>query len=545
MAVVLKAQEPEERLTVTYVRSSTEKQERKHTVQTQLAVIEDNLWKFPNLKMVGAYRDEGVTGKLKMEERPDGARLLEDIRAGKVETLVVYDISRIGRTENVIHSFLAVTDEYHVTIVSISDGWDTANPQDREKVGLYAWLYALDRNKIDARMSSGKVRHAKEGKFVNGVTPYGYRRNEHNEIEIDPVEGDAVRLMFDLYVKQKMSVASIAQELNRRGIETPAKGRGYSFAAAGGWYAETVYRILTKTCYYGEYEWRFREHNGIYIPFPPLVSQDVWEEAERIRQGRWRSRSRQKYLLTGMVKCGHCGRAMCYAAGTKSDGFEGRVNVYRCSGHAKYQPQGEDKKCLMRPNVPADRLEELVWEQIVSWADRPEDVLAEFLQQQAGSADKLAVLRERIGDAEREVVKCETKRKRAMEAYQAEVYSLEELREAKRGIDEEEKEAKRVKARLQGEYDTLARLVEEGGEMEHALRTLGEVARREEVDKRRLVELFVKEITVTVGEAPVQGGLHQLRSYKAKVVFTLPLPERLVEVVASPGCSTQRPSTPP
>jgi hypothetical protein len=152
----------------------------------------------------------------------------------------------------------------------------------------------------------GQVREAMARRAVRGQVlgrpPFGYRIGPQRRLEVNPQEGEVVRLIFRLYVRQRLGLRRLVQHLNSLGLPTRT-GRAWTVAA--------VRDVLRNRAYVGTYR-RF----GVRVPasHPSLVSHEEFQQAqERLQQGskgRLRQSSGDTFALAGMAFCAYCGGSM-------------------------------------------------------------------------------------------------------------------------------------------------------------------------------------------------------------------------------------------
>ncbi len=164
---------------------------------------------------------------------------------------------------------------------------------------------------------------------VLGRPPFGYRVGAHRRLEVHPQEGEVVRLIFRLYVRQRLGLRRLAQHLNAQGLRTRT-GKTWTVAA--------VRDVLRNRAYVGTYR-RF----GVRVPasHPPLISHEDFQRAqERLEQGgrgrRARGGPEDPFPLAGLAFCGYCGGRMVGVrrrqAWHRRDGTrqEGLYRYYQC-----------------------------------------------------------------------------------------------------------------------------------------------------------------------------------------------------------------------
>src|SRR5262245_25305948 len=159
---------------VLYARVSSEEQRERQTIQTQLDYARQQSER-EGVPIVKIYKDEGVSGTIPFDERPDGKRLLVDARKKEFDVVWVYKVDRLGRADLVTHIARHHLETLGVGIRSLTEPFDTATPHGRFMFGIFASFAQLERDNIRERSSAGMNRVAKTGKWLGGIVPYGYR----------------------------------------------------------------------------------------------------------------------------------------------------------------------------------------------------------------------------------------------------------------------------------------------------------------------------------------------------------------------------------
>ena len=210
------------------------------------------------------------------------------------------------------------------------------SPEGEVRKDLDATFAKWENAKRVERANRGKKRKAEMGKFVSGVSPYGYRLNSNEEsgLEIYEPEAGVVQLMFKWYVENHLSIHQIVKELNESGIKT--------YREYDQWFHSTVARILKNTTYAGYMYYNRTKRNPqphkrqiprdpsewIEMKCPAIIPLEIFELAqERLKENKERLRKQPKrfFLLSGKVFCSECNHA--YTAQVKS--LEGLKKGYR------------------------------------------------------------------------------------------------------------------------------------------------------------------------------------------------------------------------
>lgn len=354
-----------------YCRVSSEEQAEKGTIEGQVQYAKKYLelhgpeagiteWEF--------YLDEGVSGTVALLDRPAGARLVADAQAGKFQVLYVYRLDRLARSVKHVLDIYDLLEKQGIALKSMTEAFDTGTPTGKFFMTLLASIAALERDTILERTQMGKDRKARQGKWVTGMPPFGYRIGADGALEVYEDEAETVRLIFRLYL-EGMSTIDIAKYLNARGIPTPAKSKRTKNKSTGKWHAGHISIILRTEAYTGTYTYlkrSKRRKDTIEIPVPAIVSDQDFvaaqakliENADAARGSRGRN-----YLLRGLIFCGNCGRRMVGSSGMSK---EGRV-YYRCTGVIN---TGAGRQCNAKL-IRAKDIEDAVWQDILEFAKEP------------------------------------------------------------------------------------------------------------------------------------------------------------------------------
>ena len=334
------------------------------------------------------------------------------------------------------------------------------DPGDQLLLQIQGAVAEYERALLAERFRRGKLQKARAGQFIGAKAPYGYcywprQDGAAGRLEIDPAEAEIVRMLYDWLVSEGLTLRQILKRLNF-GPWFPRCGRRP-------WSPSTVHHILadpvyTGTAYVNRYEYRAAKkprsrkpnYSGkgcrqlrpreqwIAVPVPALIDQDLWERAQaqlkRNAALSFRNNTRHNHLLRCLLTCGCCGLAM-YGVIRPLDAAGRRRRCYRCRG----------KDCTLtareapcpRAEVNGEALDRAVWEHVRGLLGDPQRLLAQF-QDFALAADQEAArgaaaehnLRARLESLARAD-------QRLLDAYQAEVISLDELTERRGRLTEQ------------------------------------------------------------------------------------------------------------
>ncbi len=330
----------------------------------------------PDIKLVDTYSDNGYTGM--NYERPDFQRMMEDLRRGRINCVIVKDISRLGRHFTLTSEFVErAFPEMGVRLICINDSFDSEDPQaDSAALTLPLKMVMNDYyvKDIAKKIRSGINAKIDSGTYIPSASsiPYGYIRNpELVTFDVDEETAPVVKRIFELRATG-MSLNGIATVLNREGIPCPGKlryVRGVSVAKKyenANWTRGTLRKILSDEVYlghrvhgrikgnkYGDAKVKrdSEEWNIVRNAHPAIISQELFDRAQEVAEET--AEKRQAFgtlkapnvdyrdIFKGKVFCGHCGAYMSSGKGSGRETSAISVwiyydcNTYRYSNHTK------------------------------------------------------------------------------------------------------------------------------------------------------------------------------------------------------------------
>ena len=325
-----------------YVRLSREDgdKEESNSVTGQKDLIRDFFGRNPDLRECEMKVDDGFTGS--NFQRPAFQEMIADVKAGKIDCIVVKDLSRFGRDHLEAGEYIErIFPFLGVRFIAINDNYDSLH-SDSDSDALVLPVKNLI-NEAYCRDISIKVRSQleikrKRGEFIGSFAAFGYCKdlNDHNRLVVDDYAAGVVRDIFK-WKLEGLSAGDIADRLSKSGIPTPMdykRSQGLSYSTSfrtkreSVWSAGTVLRILKNPVYIGTLE-QGRVSTPSY-KVKRLVSKpkDEWAVVEGCHEpiiDRYDFESVQKVLaldtrtsvsgkavelFSGMVYCGECGSAM-------------------------------------------------------------------------------------------------------------------------------------------------------------------------------------------------------------------------------------------
>lgn len=284
---------------VGYVRVSKEEQAEKDlSIPAQKAKI-ISYCKSQDWDLVDIYCDDGYSAK--DLERPDIGRLLRNCKKREFEVVVVVKLDRISRKQkDILYLLEDVFEPHNIGFKSVTQAFDTTTAFGKAAIGMLAVFAQLEREQLIERVQDAKKEAARQGRYMGGPAPLGYKYNRlAKSIEIDASQAEVVRLIYEKYLTNEIGCQALAELLDQEKI-LPCKAKHWSHTA--------VHKILTNPFYAG-----FIAHQGhLYKGWHPgIIDPAKWRQVQDIIV------SRNKYLpagssglVSGLVICGECGAKM-------------------------------------------------------------------------------------------------------------------------------------------------------------------------------------------------------------------------------------------
>ena len=444
-----------------------------NSISNQKELIKDFLKDKQDIVIVSERVDDGYSGV--NFERPAFQLMLEDIKQGKVDCVVVKDLSRFGR--NYIESGRYIEKIFPmlgVRFIAINDNYDslTGKSQTDEIVIPFKNLI----NDISIKIRSHLDVKRRKGEFIGSFTIYGYAKDEHdhNKIVIDEYAAGVVRDIYQWKISG-MSQQRIADKLNDMGVLSPAeykKSCGIKYSAnlqtkkQAIWSAVAITRILTNESYTGtliqgkvttpNYKVKKTvikdEEDWVVIPnaFEAIITKEQFDMVQEILKKDTRVAPDKKsvYLFSGIAVCGDCGRQMSRKVSTVS----GKKYVYyMCSANKK------EGVCSSH-RIREDELEKAVVTYLNSYIDELENIqhFLEFIDKLPYQEVNVKRLNMRIVQLEEDAQKYEKLKVSVYEDLKDELISKEEYISMKQEFEKRRRASLDSIAQIKIEIETLA-----------------------------------------------------------------------------------------
>jgi site-specific DNA recombinase len=502
-----------------YARVSSERQKEQETITSQTAALLEyaasQSWTVPN---EWRFLDEGFSGASLV--RPGLDSLRDRVAEGQIETVLVLSPDRLSRK----YAYqILLTEEFHrhgVEIVFLKSP-PASTPEERLLAQVQGMIAEYERAQIIERTRRGKRHRARQGSVnVLSGAPYGYRyvkkRDDGNAyFEVIEAEAAVVRMVYQRYTVQHLSIGAITRSLNEQAVVTRT--------GDSRWERSTVWAMLRNPAYIGKACFGktarkarqritrpLRQRGGysnrcganqerpreewIEIPVPALIDEATFALAqERLEANKKFSQRRtiEPSLLQSMLVCERCGYGL-YRSSTRTT--KQKLYYYRCLGSDAWR-QWKHAVCECPP-VRQDYLDGVVWDEVIRLLEDPALLQAEITRR-LEAAKQADPAQQRQQYLLREQTRLEKSMERLLTAYQESLLSLDELRKR---IEPLRKQHGTVQAEWQAMETAVAdqqrylRLVDSFAAFQARLRSQAESM--DIGERQRIVRLLVQEVVV-------------------------------------------------
>jgi site-specific DNA recombinase len=221
-----------------------------------------------------SYDDGGISGA--SLDRPDLQRLLADIAAARVDTVVVYKVDRLTRSLADFAKLVELFDKYGVSFVSVTQAFNTTTSMGRLTLNVLLSFAQFEREVTGERIRDKVAASKKKGLFMGGNIPLGYI-NRDKKLVIVPEEAETVCWIFQRYLELG-SIDNLLEEMNGLGMRTKVVTRSSGKRRGGVAFGKgPVAHILKNRCYVGEIVHR----GAIYVAeHEPIVPRDLFDAVQ-------------------------------------------------------------------------------------------------------------------------------------------------------------------------------------------------------------------------------------------------------------------------
>lgn len=487
-----------------YGRNSTDEQAEAGTIQNQ----QDFLRHYAGLygvNVVGEFWDEGVSGTVPLDQRPRGRMLLEAARSRRGAAVLCYRLDRLGRSLKALLEAHSELERAGVTIRSATEPFDTSSPIGRFVFQLLASLAELERSTIIERMTLGRDRVARAGRWLGGPVPLGYELGPNGQLAPSecPVEGlgmTEAALVRDIFerIAAGSTIQAEAFRLNALGVASIKRYQGDAAPRVGGiWDRSRLARLIKNPLYVGRAVLRSR-HGAIERTVPALVDLGTWERANAQMQQNRRypvaSKSRRRYLLRGKIRCDKCGSSY---SGVSVESYA----YYRCNSIKDWYDDPAGRRECRAKSLPGAWIEREIWEDCRRFILDPGAALAEAQRQLDERLTAAAGLLGEREQAAAALAEKEQERERVLTLYRRGRLTLADVEAQLEAVAREAEVLRDRIAAIDAQSDLARarqmRFAEAASVLAELRATLDEIEQTNDWQARRfIIETLVKEIRV-------------------------------------------------
>ena len=454
------------------------------------------------------YDDGGFSGGT--IERPGLVKLLRDVEAGRIDCVVVYKVDRLSRSLLDFTRIIEIFDRHNVSFVSVTQHFNTTSSMGRLTLNILLSFAQFEREIIGERIRDKIAAAKRKGKHTGGLPILGYDIDRANRrLVVNPEEADLVQRIFKRFLRLG-SPLQLAKELNAQGYKTKTWVKADGQVREGRpWNKAHISRALNNRKYIGEVVHKDAVYPGEH---EAIIPRKLWDDvhsimAENHHARSARTRAKTPALLKGIIRCGHCGKAMGI---TFTRNREKQYRYYLCVHASK---NGYDS-CPVK-SVAAGEIEQAVLGQLRAVFRAPELIAKTFRAAKTMESAETERLRRAKGELEdhlrvlKEMAVCPTR---------SDGKDVEKVRKINEDIDE-------GRLRLQEVTEELAVLQENRGTERDVIDALGKLDGVWDelfpAERARVVQLLVEQVVVYAGGIDVRIRANGLRSLISELKGTV------------------------
>ena len=394
-----------------------------NSITNQRNILTSYVEQIPEFKIEDIYVDDGFSGT--NFNRPDFMRMMDDIYEGKINCVIVKDLSRLGRNYSETSRYIdEIFPRLNIRFIALNNSIDTASNTMNAATQCISVGVTNVINESLAATTSVNVRatlnhNRQQGKFIGSFACYGYKKSDddHHKLVIDPETAPIVRDIFNRFISGE-SVLSITRHLNSLGIPNPStyKSMNHSNYKPQGnsslWVDSTVRRILSNEMYLGnmvqgkneKISYKIKQNRSIdkdkWIvvenTHQPIIDRDTFDKAQSIfnKNTRISPKTDTVDLFSGFMRCANCNFTLGRKTNTHS---YGTYEYYRCVTRTK---KGKDA-CESGHTIRIDKLEKAVLKSLqfmIKTAIDMDEVIKKNLEKREKKLEKMGASSKQLND---------------------------------------------------------------------------------------------------------------------------------------------------
>jgi site-specific DNA recombinase len=324
------------------------------------------------------YDDGGFSGATM--ERPALRRLIEDVKEGKIDAVVVYKVDRLTRSLADFAKIVEIFDTHEVSFVSVTQHFNTTTSMGRLTLNVLLSFAQFEREVTGERIRDKIAASKRKGMWMGGFPPLGYDLKDR-KLLVNPSEAEQVREIYRQYLKLGC-VSKLKTYLEGKGIRTKERVSQSGHKSGGAVYSRgALYNLLRNRLYLGEIEHRGQGYAGEH---EAIVPRKLWDRVRAQLQANDRahenrSRAAAPSLLAGLIY-DERGNRFTPAHAVKN----GKRYRYYVSQAAIRNPGSSHQDPI---RIPAGEIEGLVYSKLRSFLGSSHEIIAALGLQRGKGAD--------------------------------------------------------------------------------------------------------------------------------------------------------------
>jgi site-specific DNA recombinase len=508
--------------TAFYIRVSTTAQTQSQTIEQQLERLQHHAqqqgWQITEAAI---FRDDGYSGA--SLKRPGLDRLRDQVAMAQIERIVITAPDRLAR--NFVHQTLLLEEfQQHGVIVEFLEHPMSQDPHDQLLLQIRGAVAEYERTLIAERMRRGRLQKIQAGTLLPWiVTPYGYRCDlEHprdaTRVSINDAEAAIVSEIFNRYRQREGTLDHVSKYLHELGIASPRGNSVWTHASLRGILTNPVYTgqvYANKTRFspakqrrsplkpighQGSSQMKDRSEWILVGQIPAIISSDLFEAVQvKLQQNQQTAKRNNKthsYLLRALVSCGCCQKT-CICVARQS------YRYYLCHSKTIQKRFSENERCRAR-YIPADQIEELVWNDLCNILQHPEMInqAMERLQDGHWLPQELQARRATLQKGQKSL---QQQLERLTQAYLGSVIQLEEYSRRRTELEAQLQSLEIQERQLAAQAQQRIAVTQlEEGATEFCQRVNQGLDQATFEQKRQLIELLIDRVVVTNDEVEIR-----------------------------------------
>ncbi|WP_168196578.1 recombinase family protein [Bdellovibrio sp. ZAP7] len=321
-------------------------------------------------EIVEFYVDEGLSAGT--DRRPQYQKMMADVRSGKINLILVADISRLSRSVHDFSVLLRELENHNASYLSMKEQFDTTTPAGRLMINMVVNMAQFEREQTSERVAINCNSRAMRG-FVNGARPVlGFSRHPDKSgvLVINDMDAKKIRKIFEIFLEEG-TIGKTLPIIESLKILPRSSKNVERVSISPRWNYSAVRDILTNPAYVGLKEVNkknkgadpetlkpWQHYQVVKASWDGIIEKAVFDQVQEVLQQnallerrKMEEAERRVFLLSGILRCGECGRTL------SGQSAHGEKAVHRYYSHS--YKRGSESSCSLK-RIRADEIEDVV-----------------------------------------------------------------------------------------------------------------------------------------------------------------------------------------